>query len=163
MAIGLDANDRRILALLVEDGRMPAAEMARRLEDVSERSVRYRIERLKRNRVVRLSAIVNPSALGYNTIGDVTVDVSPGALQDVAARLVDLDQISYVAGTVGDGDLIAQVYARDAEELVRMANEVIGTIEGVTKVRTTIVPWKLKEVCDWRAPMAAVGEGAPLD
>jgi len=162
MAFGLDAVDRRILALLVEDGRMPAAEIARRIGRVSERSVRYRIDRLQRLGVVRISAIVNPLPLGYTTIGDVAIDVAPGCLQDVAAHLVDLDQVSYVAGSVGDGDLVVQVYARDPEELVRLVNEVIGAISGVTRVRTNIVPWKLKEVCDWHVPVELAEEGAAM-
>jgi len=162
MAIGPDAIDRRILALLVEDGRMTSAEIARRIDTVSERSVRYRIDRLKRTGVVRVSAIVNPLALGYTTIGDVLIDVAPGRLQNVAAQLVDLDQVSYVAGSVGDGDLVVQLYARDAEELVRLADEVIGTIPGVARVRTTIVPWKLKEVCDWHVPAGIAEEGAAM-
>ena len=158
MAVGLDAVDRRILALLVEDGRMPAAEIARRVGKVSERSVRYRLKRLQQAGVVRICAIVNPTALGYTTIGDVAIDVAPGSLQDVADQLVDLDQVSYVAGSVGDGDLLVQVYARDPEELLRLVNEVIGAIPGVTRVRTTIVPWKLKEVCDWQVPAETVEE-----
>ncbi len=89
MTFVLDAVDRRILALLVEDGRKPAAEMARHIPGVSERSIRYRIERLKRSGVLRVSAIINPQALGYATIGDVVIDVAPGCLQEVAAQLVD--------------------------------------------------------------------------
>jgi Lrp/AsnC family transcriptional regulator, regulator for asnA, asnC and gidA len=162
MTFILDAVDRRILALLVEDGRKPAAEMARHIPGVSERSIRYRIERLKRSGVLRVSAIINPQALGYATIGDVVIDVAPGCLQEVAAQLVALDQVSYVAGAVGDGDLNAQVYAHDTEELVRLTNEVIGVIPGVTRVRTIIVPWKLKEVCDWRVPAESGEEGAPM-
>lgn len=137
---------------------MPCTEIARRIGEVSERSVRYRIDRLKRLGVVRVSAIVNPDALGYTTTADVTLDVAPGSLQDVAARLVELDQVSYIAGSVGDGDILAQVYARDPEELVRLVNEAIGTIPGVARVRTTIVPWKLKEVCDWHVPADATDE-----
>jgi DNA-binding Lrp family transcriptional regulator len=152
MALGLDGIDRRVIALLVEDGRMPSTEIARRIGEVSERSVRYRIDRLRRMRAVRVSAIVNPASLGYTTIADVMLDVAPGCLQDVAAHLVELDQVSYIAGSVGDGDLVAQVYARDPEELLRVVNEAIGTIPGIVKLRTTIVPWKLKEVCDWHVP-----------
>lgn len=153
MASGLDTVDRRIIALLVEDGRMPSTEIARRIgSGVSERSVRYRIDRLKRMGVVRISAIVNPDALGYTTTADVTLDVAPGSIQNVAARLVEFDQVSYIAGSVGDGDLVAQVHARDPEELMLLVNEDIGSIPGIVRVRTTIIPWKLKEVCDWQVP-----------
>jgi len=84
-------------------------------------------------------------------------------VQNVAAQLMELDQICYVAGSVGDGDLNVQVYARDTEELVRLVNDVIGTIPGVARVRTLIVPWKLKEVFDWRVPVSDTAEGAAMD
>ena len=124
--------------------------------------MRYRIERLVRNGVIRVSAIVMPQAVGFPIIGDVLVDVAPGKLQDVAAQLVDFPTVSYVAGSVGEGDLSVQVYARDTEELVRVCNEAIGTIPGVTRVRTIIVPWKLKETHDWHLPAEGAEEGAAI-
>ncbi len=163
MAAKLDAIDRELLAFLKEDGRMSSSEMARRLPGVvSERSIRYRIDRLRKTGIVRVTAILNPQALGYSTVGDVLIDVAPGQLQEVAAQLTQLGQISYVGGVVGDGDLNVQVYARDTEELVRLSNEVIGAIPGVTRVRTIIVPWKLKETCDWHLPAEAAEEGAAI-
>lgn len=141
---------------------MPSAAIARRIPGASERTIRYRIDRLRRTGVLRVAAIVNPLPLGYTTVGDVMIDVLPGRLQDVAARLTEIDHVSYVAGSVGDGDLVIQVYARDPEELLRLVNEVVGTIPGVSRVRTTIVPWKLKEVCDWRVPAESAEEGAAM-
>src|SRR5450756_2510592 len=44
----LDAIDRSIVSLLLEDGRISSAEITRRIGHVSERAVRYRIERLVR-------------------------------------------------------------------------------------------------------------------
>jgi DNA-binding Lrp family transcriptional regulator len=67
-----------------------------------------------------------------------------------------------VGGVVGDGDLSIQVYARDTEELVRLSNEVIGSIPGVTRVRTIIVPWKLKEIYDWHLPAEIAEEGVAM-
>ena len=120
----LDAIDRKIVSLLLEDGRTSSAEITRRIGHVSERAVRYRIERLIRTGVIRVSAIVMPQAVGFTVIGDVLIDVAPGKLQDVAAQLVEFPTVSYVAGSVGEGDLSVQVYARDTEELLRFVNEV---------------------------------------
>ena len=39
------------------------------------------------------------------TLGDTLTDVAPRCVQNVAAQLMELDQICYVAGSVGDGDL----------------------------------------------------------
>ncbi len=157
VTFSLDAIDRQIVALLSEDGRISSAEMTRRIGHVSERAVRYRIERLVRAGVVKITAIVNPQAVGYRVTGDVLIEVAPGMLQAVAEQLCGLDNISYVAGSVGDGDLSAQVYARDTEDLLRFVDEVIGKVQGVSRTRTVVVPWKLKDIYEWRIP-ETVGE-----
>ena len=85
MAFTLDDIDRRIVALLLKDGRISSAAITRQLgNDVSERSVRYRIERLRRNGVIHISAIVNPQAVGYPVMGDVLIEVAAGKLRPVA-------------------------------------------------------------------------------
>ena len=157
MTFSLDAIDRQIVALLAEDGRVSSAEMTRRIGHVSERAVRYRIERLVRAGVVKITAIVNHQAVGYRVMGDVIIEVAPGMIQTVAEQLCSLDNISYVAGSVGDGDLSAQVYARDTEDLLRFVDEVLGKVPGVTRTRTVMVPWKLKDIYQWRIP-ETVGE-----
>jgi Lrp/AsnC family transcriptional regulator for asnA, asnC and gidA len=162
LPFSLDAIDRDIVSLLLEDGRMSSAEITRRIGHVSERAVRYRIERLLRTGVIRVSAIVMPQAVGFTVIGDVLIDVAPGKLQDVAAQLVDIPTISYVAGSVGEGDLSVQVYARDTEELLRFVNEVIGKVPGVTRTKLAMVPWKLKDVYQWQVPVEAAEEGRAI-
>ena len=59
----LDDTDRAIVNLLMEDGRMPCSQIARRIGCVSERAVRYRIDQLVAHEVVRISAIPNPQSL----------------------------------------------------------------------------------------------------
>ncbi|HUK76666.1 MAG TPA: Lrp/AsnC family transcriptional regulator [Thermoleophilia bacterium] len=157
MTFSLDVIERQIVALLSEDGRISSAEMTRRIGHVSERAVRYRIERLVRVGVIKVTAIVNPQAVGYRVTGDVIIEVAPGMLQTVAEELCGLDNISYVAGSLGDGDLSAQVYARDTEDLLRFVDEVIGKVRGVSRTRTVMVPWKLKDIYQWRIP-ETVGE-----
>ncbi len=157
VTFSLDVIDRQIVALLSEDGRISSAEMTRRIGHVSERAVRYRIERLVRAGVIKVTAIVNPQAVGYRVTGDVIIEVAPGMLQTVAEELCGLDNISYVAGSLGDGDLSAQVYARDTEDLLRFVDEVIGKVRGVSRTRTVMVPWKLKDIYQWRIP-ETVGE-----
>lgn len=162
MPFGLDTVDREIVSLLLEDGRVSSAEITRRIGHVSERAVRYRIDRLVRTGVIRISAIVNPQAVGFAVIGDVLIEVAPGKLQDVAVQMVDFPTVSYVAGSVGDGDLSVQVCARDTEELLRFVNEVIGKVPGVTRTKLAMVPWKLKDVYQWHVPLEAAEEGRTI-
>ena len=71
----IDKLDVKIVNLLLEDGRMPASEIARCLEDISERAVRYRIDRMVEEGVIRVSAIVSPQAFGLTTYADVWLEV----------------------------------------------------------------------------------------
>jgi Lrp/AsnC family transcriptional regulator for asnA, asnC and gidA len=163
----LDDTDRQIVALLLKDGRMSSAEITRRIGRLSERSVRYRIDRLVRGGVILVSAVVQPHALGYTVIGDVMLEIAPGKVREVAEKLAEFDNVSYVAGSVGDGDLSIQVYARSNEELLRFVDEVIGKVPGVTRTRTVMVPWKLKDVYQWHLPRTLevreeVGQGGGM-
>jgi DNA-binding Lrp family transcriptional regulator len=65
----LETKDLRIVGLLVRDGRASCAEIARAL-GTSRRSVHHRIERLRREGVIHIGAIVNPEAVGYPVMGD---------------------------------------------------------------------------------------------
>lgn len=152
MAHRLDDLDRRIVALLLEDGRISSADATRRLGDASERTVRYRIERLIRSGVVHIGAVVNPKALGYQVTADVWMEVAPGRLSEVAERVAALPEVSYVAHSTGDRDLSIQVLARDNEDLHRFVTGVLDTIPGVTRTSTMVVPWKVKDIHQWRIP-----------
>jgi DNA-binding Lrp family transcriptional regulator len=85
----VDTVDRVIVDLLMEDGRMPSAETARRIGGVSERSVRYRLQRQIDRGIVRVSAIPAPRAPGFSVVADVFIEVEPGHVMDVARRVTE--------------------------------------------------------------------------
>ena len=159
MPFGVDAIDRQIVAVLCEDGRISSSEIMRRIGHVSERAVRYRIDRLIRNGVIRVSAVVDPQVIGFTVTADVIIEVAPGYVQSVAAAAAELPNVSYVAGSVGDGDVSIQVYARDNAELLRIVEEQIGRVSGVTRTRTVMVPWKLKDAYQWAIPETVAAKG----
>jgi Lrp/AsnC family transcriptional regulator for asnA, asnC and gidA len=150
--VRLDDIDRRIVAALLADGRTSAAKVSRALGGVSERAVRYRIQRLLDHEVMRVGAVVDPVAVGYELIADVFIEVAPGSLRSVAQRLADHPRVSYVAAAIGRGDLSIQVCARNAGELAGLVGELMASIPGVNTARTVLVPWKLKDVHQWRIP-----------
>ena len=151
----IDTLDCRIIDLLMEDGRMPASVIARQV-GISERSVRYRIERLVGNDVIRMTAVVNPQALGYKVIADVFIEVEPALIMDVAKILAEHESVSYVACSIGESDLSAQIVARDANEIYSLVTEFIGQLPGVRKTTTSILPVKLKDVYEWSVPESGV-------
>jgi len=153
----IDDIDCQIIDLLIEDGRMNAAEMARRLQgESSERSIRYRINRMVEEGIIKISAVVNPHALGYQVIADVFVEVESGKIQEVARLLAKHEMVSYVACSIGDRDISAQVVARNNAEVYAFATEYIGHLPGVRKTTTSIVPFTIKDVYQWRVPRSAL-------
>ena len=148
----IDNIDYDIVTLLMEDGRMPASEIARRLEDVSERTVRYRIERMVEEGLMRISAVVNPQALGYTVIADVFIEVESDLIAEVAEKVAQYENVSYVAYSIGETDVSLQVVAQDTTEVYRFVTEQIRKIRGVRKTTTSIVPSIVKDVYQWRIP-----------
>jgi Lrp/AsnC family transcriptional regulator, regulator for asnA, asnC and gidA len=156
----MDDTDLQIIDLLMEDGRMPSTEIARRIGGgITERVVRYRIDRLIKEKVIQISAIVNPRAVGYMVVADVLIEVEPSRIQEVARRLAEFDCVSYVAYSIGNTDVSAQVVAPDTTEVYAFVTEVIGHLTGVRKTVTSIVPKVVKDVYQWRVPR--LHPGAP--
>jgi Lrp/AsnC family transcriptional regulator for asnA, asnC and gidA len=148
----IDKVDREIVNLVMEDGRMRSAEIARRLGNSSERSVRYRIDRLVSTGVIQISAILNASALGYNVTADVFIEVEPAHIQEVASLLSEYECVSYVACSIGQSDVSIQVRAPNNSEVYSFVTQVVGKLPGVRKTTTSIVPIVVKDVYHWRIP-----------
>lgn len=152
----IDKTDVKIVNLLLEDGRIPASEIARRLGDISERAVRYRIDRMVEEGVIRVSAIVSPQAFGLNTYADVWMEVESDKILEVANKMAEFQNVSYVACSIGETDVSIQVVAKDTAEVYRFVTEVVRKVPGVRKTTTSIVPIILKDVYQWRVPVKDV-------
>mgnify|MGYP001258046214 CR=1 FL=1 len=154
-----DKIDIKIVNLLLENGRMPASEMSRRVGDISERLIRYRIERMVAEGVIQISAVVNPEALGLSIKADIWVEVEADQVLAVAKKLALLENVTYVACGIGQNDISIQLVAKDTAEVYYFVTEVVRKITGVRKTTTYIVPIVLKDVYQWRIPQEmAVGD-----
>jgi len=148
----IDKIDVRIVNLLLQDGRMPASEISRKIDGISERVVRYRIKRMVENDVIRVSAIVSPKAFGLNTNADVLLEVESDQILDVANKMTEFENVTYVACAIGEADVSIQVVGESTGEVYRFVTEVVRKVPGVRKTVTSIVPIVIKDVYQWRIP-----------
>jgi Lrp/AsnC family transcriptional regulator, regulator for asnA, asnC and gidA len=154
-----DAVDLMIAGLLMEDGRMSASEIARRVGNgVSERVVRYRIDRLVKEKVISLTAVVNPKTLGFPIVADVWLECESDSILDVAEKISKFEMVSYVACAIGKTDISIQIIGKDTSEIYAFVTGVIGKVPGVRKTTTSIVPLVLKDVFQWKIPTGDKGE-----
>ena len=153
-----DKTDIKIVNLLLDDGRMPASEVARRIGDISERAVRYRIDRMVEEGVIRVSAVAKPQAFGLTTIADVWMEVESDRILEVARKMAEFDNVSYVACGIGESDVSIQIVAKDTSEIYQFVTEVVRKVPGVRKTTTSIVPLVIKDVYQWRIPASIMRE-----
>jgi len=156
----IDNVDAKIVDLLMEDGRMPAAMIARRIGGITERVVRYRIEKLVSEGVIEVRPVVKPKSFGLTTVADVLLEVDADSIQDVARKASQFENVSYVACSIGETDVSVQVVAKDTAEVYQFVTEVIGKIPGVRKTTTSIVPIIVKDVYQWRIPPSILSRNA---
>ena len=150
--LNIDETDRKIIDALISNGRASSADIARAIGNISERSVRYRIDRLVENDVVQIGAIPNPLKLGLSVTANVYIEVEPGSVYDVARKLAEFEMVCYVACSTGESDISVQIYAKNNMELYNFVADVIGKIPGVRRTTTAIIPVIIKDIFSWHIP-----------
>ncbi len=131
---------------------MPSAEVARRLGNVSSRTVNNRIKTLTEQGIIDIRAVVNPEAVGYGVLADVFVEVEPGRVREVAELVAEFPQATYVACATGDSDVSISLRVRTIEELFHFVDQKLGKIPGVRRTQSYILPLKLKDLDTWLPP-----------
>jgi len=137
---------------------MPASEVARRIGNISERAVRYRIDRMVEEGVIRVSAVAKPQAFGLTTIADVWLEVESDRILEVARKMAEFENVSYVACGIGESDVSIQIVAKDTAAIYQFVTEVVRKVPGVRKTTTSIVPLIIKDVYQWRIPESIMRE-----
>jgi len=139
----IDELDLKIISHLQENGRIPVAELAKRLNQ-PENTVRYRIERLLKNGVIRrFTALVDPRALGLNVSAAVMFKVDPKKLDQLLEKLTSMKDVTNIYQLSGEWDLIAVVFAKDIQDLHERIEE-LRRAEGVKEMNVMITTRVIK-------------------
>ena len=120
----MDATDRQILALLVDDGRRTYDDVARHVA-LSAPAVKRRVDKLRSNGALRgFTAVVDHAVLGDQTEALIELFFAPGTpLDDVARTLRRHPEVVEAWSVTGDADAIARVRTRDNADLERVIIE----------------------------------------
>ena len=121
----IDQLDRKIIALLVEDGRRTLDDVGREV-GLSASAVKRRIDRLRAAGVLRgFKAVIDHSALGENsTEAFIELFFAPGVtLEAVTAALAKHPEVVEAWSITGDPDAIARVRTRNNADLERLIRE----------------------------------------
>ncbi len=134
----LDPTDRRLLAALQQDARMPVVALAAEL-GLSRATVSARIERLRASGAIRRFTI----ELGAPDADDMVravmlIELQGPQARGVAARLRRMRQVSELHSTNGAWDLVARIEAASLSEFDRVLGD-IREIPGVLNSETCLL------------------------
>lgn len=140
--IALDDLDRAIIGLLKTDGRMSFTEVSKQL-NLPEATARYRVQRLLQSKVVKIHAALNPEHLGTPRVMIVQLFVENGKIDAVAAALVEIDEVQFVAVTAGHHNIVIDVCFGTHDELLAFYDK-LHQIPGVIRYESQVVMKLLK-------------------
>jgi DNA-binding Lrp family transcriptional regulator len=120
----MDEADRKILALLVDDGRRTYGDIARRVS-LSAPAVKRRVDRLRSSGAITgFTTVLDHSALGEHTEALVELFFAPGTTLDAVAHTLRAHPEVLEAWSVtGEADAIARVRTHDNTDLERLIRE----------------------------------------
>ena len=134
----IDAQDRRLIALLREDARQPITSLAQAL-GLSRASVYARMDRLERDGViagytVRLGADYDERLIR----AQIMLKVAPRLTQALERKLMQMAELITLHAISGEYDMIVLVEAEGVSALNDVVDR-IGVLDGVEKTTTSIL------------------------
>lgn len=142
-----DAIDRKILALLQADGRMPNAELAQRV-NLSPSACLRRVKHLEDSDVIDgYVALVRQETIGRptNIFVEVTLkSQSEASLKAFEQAVIASPEIMECYLMSGDADYLIRVAAADTQDYERLHKQHLTRLPGVARIRSSFA---LRAIC----------------
>jgi len=138
---------------LEDDGRKPTSEIALDL-DVPRTTVARRIDRLVREKVIRIGVFANSAQIGLPIHTLTEICAAPAAFSAVAAAIAAFEEVRWVGIVTGHCDLVTEgMFPTEAhlrDFITRLAN-----VPGITQLRTVHVLSVPKLAFNWEQMLHA--------
>jgi DNA-binding Lrp family transcriptional regulator len=133
--VKLDETDIRILEILQENCKLNYTQIGNQL-DIAESTIRYRIERLEKRRIINsYVALINPRMIGLTITAIMMIKVNPQLIKEISPKLAEFKELRHLFRATGQYDLISVVNARDIGHL----NDLMGEIKQIEGIHELIV------------------------
>jgi Lrp/AsnC family leucine-responsive transcriptional regulator len=138
---GLDATDRRIIRLLIDDASLSNNELAARI-GLSPAPLSRRLARLYSSGVIRQTVIVDPKALGigFHAFVEVTLERTASKVGQRFIELVSrMPEVVECHTVAGDFDFLLKIAVRDVADYKRLLWSEFEQIAEIKTLRSTIL------------------------
>ncbi len=134
----MDELDQDIISFLRKDGRMRYTQIAKEL-GVTEGTVRNRVSKLQEDKTIQIIGMTDPHRMGYEAPALIGVNIQPPHLEEAAAAIASLPEVSYLILVSGEYDLIVEVLCRDREHLATFLREHLQTVVGIQRTQSFMI------------------------
>ncbi len=149
-----DALDLQLIRLLQEDGRRPTAAIARDV-GLPEATVRRRIDRLIREKTIRIVAVADDEKLGLALHVLIGVQTDLQDVETIGSALCALQEVRWVGMTTGPYDYVIEAFFHSTRHFHHFLTTVIAHIPGVKRTESLTVLSLLKDIYRWDLLMQA--------
>jgi Lrp/AsnC family transcriptional regulator for asnA, asnC and gidA len=135
----IDELDRKILALITKNARIPYLEVARECK-VSGAAIHQRIQRLSKLGVITGSEFsISPKKIGFNTCAYVGIFLDSASLYPrVVEELKQIPEITQCHYITGGYSIFIKIYTRNNEDLKLLLVDKVQAIKGISRTETFI-------------------------
>ncbi|MDP1713996.1 MAG: Lrp/AsnC family transcriptional regulator [Anaerolineales bacterium] len=141
----LDNIDRHIIEAMRKDGREAFAQIAEQL-NVSPGMIRQRYNRLVELGYLKVVAVTNPLMMGMRTMAMIGIRTDGRKMLQVAENVAKLKEVVYLVVVSGRYDLMAEVFCKDDEEMLKFLTEKLAKVEGIRETETFMHMKIMKEI-----------------
>jgi Lrp/AsnC family leucine-responsive transcriptional regulator len=132
--VNIDQVDRKIIGQLITDGRLPLAELGRRVH-LSPPAVAERVQRLEHAGVITgYRAEIDPRALGYSLTAIVRVKPAPAQLGRIPELALEILEVVECHRITGEDCFYLKVHLRSIDELSDILDRFLAFGETTTSI-----------------------------
>ena len=141
----LDNIDQHIIEAMRKDGREAFAQIAEQL-NVSPGMIRQRYNRLVELGYLKVVAVTNPLMMGMRTMALIGIRTDGRKMLQVAENVAKLKEVVYLVIVSGRYDIMAEVFCKDDEDMLKFLTEKLAKVDGIRETETFMHMKIMKEI-----------------
>jgi Lrp/AsnC family transcriptional regulator for asnA, asnC and gidA len=134
----MDDFDDKLITLLKRDPRATNRRLAAELS-VSEPTIASRIAKLEATSQLRVMAVLDMTAAGFEDFAIFGIRVSDRHPDQVSREIAKIPEVNGITQTFGRFEIVGTMYARDKDHLSHLIHRELGDVPGVGDVESGLV------------------------
>ncbi len=140
----MDDIDTAILRSLIKNSRISLSQMSKEI-DVPDATISNRLKKLENDVIKRYTVILDWQKIGLDITAIIIIQTESELHESVKEELSKLNEVSEVYSVSGEYDILIKVWVPNIEELNKLMNTKIRSIDGVQDLTEMIVMERVKE------------------